>query len=397
MPPAPVNNDGNGDENEENKKIVNNDKDKEKDKEKDKKEKEDEGFGSDSGKKDKKQLTVDVGDPKEGKGKERKNVLSDKDSDNISPSKKPPAPDIYANIPPSPHKDTILPPIDPPPSDERKLAPVPRDAYVFPPSPLKYRGPPTPVQKLRYVSLPEAQQHAKSEEVKPTPSHQPKPPPEVPKAAFEPARVDHTLPQTLPVQQLDLRDPSGSTPVRSPARSPARKTLPPISRSPLPGATLQPTPAKTDKKRSPSRSPARSDASPMRTKSKERKPGGKVAQSVPGTQKKQLSRRASQLDVSQDSSASTSVQGTPAALQGLKTKGPDEIGQKLLLLSKKGDWVGVDTIIKYAEKNGCNTNICAEQSGWTPLMFAVKDNRANIVEKLLNLGYNVNARATVSH
>jgi len=80
-----------------------------------------------------------------------------------------------------------------------------------------------------------------------------------------------------------------------------------------------------------------------------------------------------------------------------KNKGPSDFSHKLIALCRKGDWVGVDTVIKYAIKHNVDPdlNTVSESSGWTPIMFAVKDNRIQIVEQLIDLGYPVNTKAKV--
>ncbi|RWS27838.1 ion channel nompc-like protein [Leptotrombidium deliense] len=67
--------------------------------------------------------------------------------------------------------------------------------------------------------------------------------------------------------------------------------------------------------------------------------------------------------------------------------------QRLLLMCKKGDWLAVDTLLKYVEPSELDLNMTIEGILWTPVMFAAQDNRVNIIEKLLDIGYNVNARA----
>lgn len=80
------------------------------------------------------------------------------------------------------------------------------------------------------------------------------------------------------------------------------------------------------------------------------------------------------------------------------TKNISDYGHKLVALCRKGDWVGVDTIIKYIMKYKVefDANAVAETTGWSPLMFAVKDNRIQIVEQLIDLGFPINTKAKVS-
>lgn len=79
------------------------------------------------------------------------------------------------------------------------------------------------------------------------------------------------------------------------------------------------------------------------------------------------------------------------------TKNINDYGYKLVALCRKGDWVGVDTVIKFILKSNVefDKDAASETTGWTPLMFAVRDNRIQIVEQLIDLGFNVNARAKV--
>ena len=79
-------------------------------------------------------------------------------------------------------------------------------------------------------------------------------------------------------------------------------------------------------------------------------------------------------------------------------KNVSDYGQKLVALCRKGDWVGVDTVIKYINKYNVefDSEAVSDNTGWSPLMFAVKDNRIQIVEQLIDIGYSVNARAKVS-
>lgn len=75
----------------------------------------------------------------------------------------------------------------------------------------------------------------------------------------------------------------------------------------------------------------------------------------------------------------------------------DDYGFKLVALCRKGDWVGVDTVIKFINKSNVeyDKDAASETTGWTPLMFAVRENRIQIVEQLIDLQFNVNARAKV--
>lgn len=79
------------------------------------------------------------------------------------------------------------------------------------------------------------------------------------------------------------------------------------------------------------------------------------------------------------------------------TKNISDYGHKLVALCRKGDWVGVDTVIKYINKYKVefDSQAASETTGWSPLMFAVRDNRIQIVEQLIDIGFSVNTRAKV--
>lgn len=69
------------------------------------------------------------------------------------------------------------------------------------------------------------------------------------------------------------------------------------------------------------------------------------------------------------------------------------VSQHLIQLCRRGDWLGVDTLLRLTPYEDLNLDERAQNTGWTPLMFATKENRVNIVERLLEIGYDVNARA----
>ena len=43
-----------------------------------------------------------------------------------------------------------------------------------------------------------------------------------------------------------------------------------------------------------------------------------------------------------------------------------------------------------------DTFVCLQENGWTPLMYAVKDNRVPLADRMIELGCDVNARNKVS-
>lgn len=77
-------------------------------------------------------------------------------------------------------------------------------------------------------------------------------------------------------------------------------------------------------------------------------------------------------------------------LQGLSP------AEKLIILCSREEWLHVDTLLHQTEPEGFDKNVVAQKTLWTPVMFAAKDNRINIVEKLLDYGYDINSRAMVS-
>lgn len=66
---------------------------------------------------------------------------------------------------------------------------------------------------------------------------------------------------------------------------------------------------------------------------------------------------------------------------------------KLIILCKKGDWLAVETFLKQVDKKSIDNTVVNEENNWTPLMYAARENRVAIVERLIQLGFNVNAKA----
>ena len=60
---------------------------------------------------------------------------------------------------------------------------------------------------------------------------------------------------------------------------------------------------------------------------------------------------------------------------------------------KTGDWLAVETFLKQADRRTFDFLVVNEETNWTPIMYAAKDNRVSILEKLISLGFDVNAKA----
>lgn len=69
------------------------------------------------------------------------------------------------------------------------------------------------------------------------------------------------------------------------------------------------------------------------------------------------------------------------------------LAKQLLNSARHSDWLLVDEILNFARVYGINTDIVTDTNRWTPTMYAARDNRAIIVEKLIDLGFDVNAQA----
>ncbi|KAG5868555.1 hypothetical protein JTB14_019499 [Gonioctena quinquepunctata] len=79
-----------------------------------------------------------------------------------------------------------------------------------------------------------------------------------------------------------------------------------------------------------------------------------------------------------------------------------DAAQRILVLCQKGEWAPVDQIIKSMEKAIANAGEEANSvplagvldlvTGMTPLMYAVKDNRTSLIDRLIDLGSDVGAR-----
>lgn len=103
----------------------------------------------------------------------------------------------------------------------------------------------------------------------------------------------------------------------------------------------------------------------------------------------------------------TSVYGeglTPQELEERKNKDfvrDTAAGMRLLQLCQSGDWYGVDGHLRYFEKrvqNGLTLNtkplaeLKDEGTGWTPLMYTIKDNRIALGDRMLEMGCDINGK-----
>ncbi|CAN7941984.1 unnamed protein product, partial [Ixodes pacificus] len=70
-----------------------------------------------------------------------------------------------------------------------------------------------------------------------------------------------------------------------------------------------------------------------------------------------------------------------------------ELALKILNMSRRGDWLGVDALLKHVEKGDLPSDLADEVTGFTPLMYAVKDSRVGLADKFIDIGANVNAKA----
>ncbi|ODM88846.1 Ankyrin-3 [Orchesella cincta] len=77
-------------------------------------------------------------------------------------------------------------------------------------------------------------------------------------------------------------------------------------------------------------------------------------------------------------------------------------GMRLLQLCQSKDWYGVDGHLRYLEKRvetGITSNktplsgVKDEGNGWTPLMYAIRDNALIMAERLIAMGCNINEEA----
>nr|XP_046909522.1 uncharacterized protein LOC124490979 [Dermatophagoides farinae] len=141
-------------------------------------------------------------------------------------------------------------------------------------------------------------------------------------------------------------------------------------------------PTEMDGQQPPKEHGSKSSSSSSRSQSRERVgPGGRT-----------LSREMSKDVQGRGSRKQSLLDQSPSSRT---TKNISDYGHKLVALCRKGDWVGVDTIIKYINKYNVEFDKTAvsETTGWSPLMFAVRDNRIQISEQLIDLGIPINTKA----
>ena len=69
--------------------------------------------------------------------------------------------------------------------------------------------------------------------------------------------------------------------------------------------------------------------------------------------------------------------------------------QHLLNLCRQGQWQTIQNLLTYVDWSLFDRQVVSSGSGWTAIMFAAKENRVHIVEMLIKMGYDVNARAKV--
>uniref|UniRef100_T1JXK5 Ion transport domain-containing protein n=1 Tax=Tetranychus urticae TaxID=32264 RepID=T1JXK5_TETUR len=93
------------------------------------------------------------------------------------------------------------------------------------------------------------------------------------------------------------------------------------------------------------------------------------------------------------SPSSKAKQATPKTDPGLNAKSLISPSQRLIALCRREEWLAVDTLLHQTDPSFFDVNIVSEGNLWTPLMFAARDNRVNVIEKLVDIGYNVNSRA----
>ncbi|XP_074641301.1 uncharacterized protein LOC141899048 [Tubulanus polymorphus] len=66
---------------------------------------------------------------------------------------------------------------------------------------------------------------------------------------------------------------------------------------------------------------------------------------------------------------------------------------RILSLCQKGDWVLLDQTLRNIDKGNPDLSLADENTGITPLMIAVRENKLVIAERLIDLGANINDKA----
>ena len=86
-------------------------------------------------------------------------------------------------------------------------------------------------------------------------------------------------------------------------------------------------------------------------------------------------------------------------------KNINSVALRVLLLSAKSDWHGVDQALRYLEKSIVMgileeskplAGVADPTTGWSPLMYALKDNRIPMADRMLDLGADINHRNKVT-
>ncbi|CAH2286050.1 serine threonine- phosphatase 6 regulatory ankyrin repeat subunit B-like [Pelobates cultripes] len=71
-----------------------------------------------------------------------------------------------------------------------------------------------------------------------------------------------------------------------------------------------------------------------------------------------------------------------------------DCGSKVVQLASRGEWIAVEQMLKGIDKGDLGPSEYEQESGLTPLMIAVKENRLSIVERFLELGVNLSDRSS---
>lgn len=82
-------------------------------------------------------------------------------------------------------------------------------------------------------------------------------------------------------------------------------------------------------------------------------------------------------------------------------KEPEELDMRLLWLAREGDWVQVDELLSGSKRQESSqlkalATVVSEGSKWSMLHFAAKENKWQLIEKLVSAGLNPNQRADES-